>query len=210
MVASAAKRRFYRALRYGNSGSSVDSIMRSEEESDERSSISSGRRKSSLASGNLAGSSEANTLAAADCTERNSSYYGDDEKSLRLGKGVLDNVLPPEEIENYKAKAKWYASMCLGTTAILSVFAFLFAIPFVVEPAISTILADFSAEAVTCATTSHILAEGLKNCSWSSCREGTYYPISLMTMIILQGFGHYIIYFTQTCFFYLSQAARPR
>jgi hypothetical protein len=31
----------------------------------------------------------------------------------------------------------------LGTTAILSVFAFLFLIPFVVDPAISAITADF-------------------------------------------------------------------
>lgn len=69
-------------------------------------------------------------------------------------------------------KAKFYTSVCLGTTAILAVFAFLFLIPFVVEPAISTILADFSPHAVACVTTSHVYAEGLKNCSWASCREG--------------------------------------
>ncbi|XP_019698594.1 uncharacterized protein LOC105186766 isoform X3 [Harpegnathos saltator] len=69
-------------------------------------------------------------------------------------------------------KAKFYTSLCLGTTAILAVFGFLFLIPFVVEPAISTILADFSPHAVACVTTDHVYAEGLKNCSWSSCREG--------------------------------------
>lgn len=69
-------------------------------------------------------------------------------------------------------KAKFYTSVCLGTTAILAVFAFLFLIPFVVEPAISTILADFSPHAVACITTDHVYAEGLKNCSWASCREG--------------------------------------
>lgn len=37
-----------------------------------------------------------------------------------------------------------------GTTAILSVFAFLFLIPFVVDPAISTIMADFDQIPVTC------------------------------------------------------------
>ncbi|XP_046398358.1 uncharacterized protein LOC124165109 isoform X3 [Ischnura elegans] len=69
-------------------------------------------------------------------------------------------------------KAKLYASICLGTTAILSAFAFLFLIPFVVDPAISTILSDFEPEAVTCITSRVTYAEGMRNCSWSSCREG--------------------------------------
>ena len=59
-----------------------------------------------------------------------------------------------------------------GTTAILSVFAFLFLIPFVVDPAISTIVADYDPVPVTCIVTEHIFGEGLKNCTWSSCREG--------------------------------------
>lgn len=69
-------------------------------------------------------------------------------------------------------KAKFYTSVFLGILAILAVFAFLFLIPFVVEPAISTILADFSPHPVACVTTDHVYAEGLKNCSWASCREG--------------------------------------
>ncbi|XP_071449334.1 protein tipE-like isoform X3 [Hetaerina americana] len=69
-------------------------------------------------------------------------------------------------------KAKFYASLCLGTTAILSAFAFLFLIPFVVDPAISTILSDFEPEAITCITSRVTYAEGMRNCSWSSCREG--------------------------------------
>lgn len=68
--------------------------------------------------------------------------------------------------------AKFYTSLCLGTTAFVSMFAFLFLIPFVVDPAITTILADYEPEAVTCLATEHIYAEGLRNCSWSSCREG--------------------------------------
>ncbi|KAJ8678643.1 hypothetical protein QAD02_014430 [Eretmocerus hayati] len=97
---------------------------------------------------------------------RGSGGLGDDEA------GVLGAVLPPEEVQSFLEKAKWYTSVCLGSTAILAVFGFLFAIPFVVEPAISTILADFSPEPVACVTTSHVLAEGLRNCSWASCREG--------------------------------------
>jgi Na+ channel auxiliary subunit TipE len=59
-----------------------------------------------------------------------------------------------------------------GTTAILSVFAFLFLIPFVVDPAITTILADYEPEPVTCIVTDYNFGEGLRNCTWSSCREG--------------------------------------
>lgn len=69
-------------------------------------------------------------------------------------------------------KAKFYTSLCLGITAILSAFAFLFLIPFVVEPAISTILANFSPNQVACVSTEHVFALGQKNCSWASCREG--------------------------------------
>ncbi|XP_065359256.1 protein tipE isoform X2 [Calliphora vicina] len=76
------------------------------------------------------------------------------------------------EIETILEKAKFYTSVCLGTTAILSVFTFLFLIPFVVDPAISTIIADYDPVPVTCIVIDHIYAEGIKNCTWSSCREG--------------------------------------
>jgi hypothetical protein len=75
-------------------------------------------------------------------------------------------------IEALMEKAKFYTSLCLGTTAILSVFGFLFLIPFVVDPAISTILADYEATPVTCIAVGHVYTEGLSNCSWASCREG--------------------------------------
>lgn len=86
--------------------------------------------------------------------------------------GSVTGVLPMVEVASLMEKAKFYTSLCLGTTAILAVFAFLFLIPFVVEPAISTILADFSPRAVACMATDHVYAEGLRNCSWASCREG--------------------------------------
>uniref|UniRef100_A0A1A9WLK2 Protein tipE n=1 Tax=Glossina brevipalpis TaxID=37001 RepID=A0A1A9WLK2_9MUSC len=76
------------------------------------------------------------------------------------------------EIETILEKAKFYTSVCLGTTAILSVFTFLFLIPFVVDPAISTIIADYDPVPVTCIVIDHVYAEGIKNCTWSSCREG--------------------------------------
>lgn len=90
-----------------------------------------------------------------------------DESTVIMGVQVEES-----KITAMLEKAKFYTSVCMGTTAILAVFAFLFLIPFVVEPAISTILADYSPHAVACVTTDHVYAEGLKNCSWASCREG--------------------------------------
>ncbi|XP_066155336.1 protein tipE [Euwallacea fornicatus] len=68
--------------------------------------------------------------------------------------------------------AKFYTSLCLGTTAFVSVFAFLFLIPFVVDPAITSLMANYDPEPVTCIATNHVYAEGISNCSWASCREG--------------------------------------
>ena len=118
--------------------------------SQRKSSYDGSQRKSSLADGSEAGT----TIAGDDNTKAD----GEEE--------------PAVEIVSFMEKAKFYTSLCLGSTAILAVFAFLFAIPFVVEPAISTILADFSPIPIACSTSSHVLAEGIKNCSWSSCREG--------------------------------------
>lgn len=164
---ASAKRRFYRALRYGAAGDSDEAtvIMGAGEETDdlETDVVSNGSRrksKSSLAGSSVFGAgSEAGTTVA-----------GGDETTG----GVLGGVLPEIEVASLMEKAKFYTSLCLGSTAILAVFAFLFAIPFVVEPAISTILADFSPRPVACVATSHVLAEGLKNCSWASCREGSF------------------------------------
>lgn len=110
-----------------------------------------------------------------------------DESTVIMGaevgtsiKGSTDSLSAPkvhvisrkEYFLNLMETAKFYTSLCLGTTAFVSVFAFLFLIPFVVDPAITTILADYDPQAVTCLATDHVYAEGLRNCSWSSCREG--------------------------------------
>lgn len=113
-----------------------------------------------------------------------------------VGHGSTDSLSPkqspiPPEISrreyflNLLETAKFYTSLCLGTTAFISVFAFLFLIPFVVDPAITTILADYEPEAVTCIATEHVYAEGLRNCSWSSCREGcTNSPIRCHQILV--------------------------
>ncbi|XP_018793160.1 PREDICTED: protein tipE isoform X1 [Bactrocera latifrons] len=99
-------------------------------------------------------------------------------KTATSGRSSRSSMQSPQkkksdlELESILEKAKFYTSLCLGTTAILSVFAFLFLIPFVVDPAISTIIADYDPVPVTCIVIDHVYAEGIRNCSWSSCREG--------------------------------------
>jgi len=69
-------------------------------------------------------------------------------------------------------ECKYYTSLILGTLCIVSVFAFLFLVPFVLDPAISTMIHDFTETPVTCAVTNVSIINGKKNCNWSSCREG--------------------------------------
>ncbi|CAO1406649.1 unnamed protein product [Diamesa serratosioi] len=120
--------------------------------------------------------SSSSTLSAAPSLSNSKLSLGShcSQKSTCSQKSV--NTIPPptreETIGVYLEKAKWYTSVCLGTTAILSVFAFLFLIPFVVDPAISTIVADYDPEPITCVVSDHTYSEGMKNCTWSSCREG--------------------------------------
>lgn len=69
-------------------------------------------------------------------------------------------------------KCKYYTSLSLGTVCIVSAFAFLFLVPFVLDPAISTMLHDFVDEPVTCKVSRVEVKHGKSNCLWSSCREG--------------------------------------
>uniref|UniRef100_A0A336M0C4 CSON006832 protein n=1 Tax=Culicoides sonorensis TaxID=179676 RepID=A0A336M0C4_CULSO len=98
--------------------------------------------------------------------------HGSSSQDTQASSANLDKDKELDKVEDLVEKAKFYTSLCLGTTAILSVFAFLFLIPFVVDPAISTIVADYDPVPVTCITTDHVYAMSLSNCSWASCREG--------------------------------------
>ena len=50
------------------------------------------------------------------------------------------------KLENFK----YYTSLVLGTLCIVSIFAFLFLVPFVLDPAISTLMHEFVDKPVTC------------------------------------------------------------
>lgn len=96
-------------------------------------------------------------------------------KAVAYDDGDLDSVDDDEEeartrLENFK----YYTSLTLGTLCIVSIFAFLFLVPFVLDPAVSTLLHEFVDEPATCRVNSVRITHGKSNCteSWSSCREG--------------------------------------
>ncbi|CAB0032785.1 unnamed protein product [Trichogramma brassicae] len=71
-----------------------------------------------------------------------------------------------------KQRLIFYATSTLALAAISGGCALLFLVPLYVDPAISTLSADFFPEPVLCTTTKREELWGLFNCTWSSCREG--------------------------------------
>lgn len=88
-----------------------------------------------------------------------------------------------------KAKIKdtirFYLTAIFTLVACFSSFAFLFLVPFVIDPAFSTIFAEFDPEPVTCVTKWSETLFGVSNCSWSSCREGCTKDIFKCTHIFV-------------------------
>ena len=72
------------------------------------------------------------------------------------------------KLENFK----YYTSLVLGTLCIVCIFTFLFLVPFVLDPAISTLIHEFVDTPVTCKVSSVNIQHGKSNCKWTSCREG--------------------------------------
>ncbi|XP_049806790.1 protein tipE [Schistocerca nitens] len=66
----------------------------------------------------------------------------------------------------------WYGTWVLSTALVFSGCALLFLVPLYVDPAISTLAADFYPFPVECVTVRREDLTGLYNCTWSSCREG--------------------------------------
>lgn len=71
-----------------------------------------------------------------------------------------------------KQRLAHYVTWSLSMITITGCCALLFLLPLYVDPAISTLMADFFPEPVLCTTTRRDDIWGLFNCTWSSCREG--------------------------------------
>ncbi|XP_072753316.1 tipE homolog 1 phospholipid transfer protein isoform X2 [Anoplolepis gracilipes] len=113
-------------------------------------------------------------------------------KLLELGFGA-SRRRPPRR--TCRQRLNFYATSALAFVATSGGAALLFLVPLYVDPAISTLAADFSPQPVICTTSRREELAGLFNCTWSSCREGctsdvykcthiyvTYTPWSNVTM----------------------------
>jgi len=99
----------------------------------------------------------------------------DDEKQMRSRQPSQDEgsrLLGEPAEDGFCERIKPKVSLCLGTTAVLSFMVFLFLVPFVVDPAVSRLIARYAPEPGTCALHEHVFAAGMSKCTWSSCREG--------------------------------------
>nr|CAD7400002.1 unnamed protein product [Timema cristinae] len=74
--------------------------------------------------------------------------------------------------ETFLQKLLFYTTAFFILLGIFSLFAFLFLVPFVIEPAFTTIFMEFDPVAAFCQTVDAETRQGVSNCSWSSCREG--------------------------------------
>ncbi|CAG5088114.1 Similar to tipE: Protein tipE (Drosophila melanogaster) [Cotesia congregata] len=90
-------------------------------------------------------------------------------KLLELGFGASRRQ-PPRR--TCRQRFNFYATSALALVATSGGAALLFLVPLYVDPAISTLAADFSPHPVLCTTLRREEILGIFNCTWSSCREG--------------------------------------
>lgn len=83
---------------------------------------------------------------------------------------------------------RFYLTAFFILLASFSSLAFVFLVPFVIDPGFSTIFAEFDPEPLTCVTVDTISKFGLTNCTWSSCREGCTRDVFNCTQIYVNYF----------------------
>lgn len=77
-----------------------------------------------------------------------------------------------EDQRSLKEKLLFYTTAFFILLGTFSLFAFLFLVPFVIEPGFTTIFMQFDTRPAMCVTTEIVSKRGVSNCTWSSCREG--------------------------------------
>lgn len=78
----------------------------------------------------------------------------------------------PEDTRTLKEKLLFYTTAFFILLGTFSLFAFLFLVPFVIDPAFTTIFMQFDINPALCVTSEIDNLRGVKNCSWTSCKEG--------------------------------------
>ncbi|XP_012265902.2 protein tipE isoform X1 [Athalia rosae] len=77
-----------------------------------------------------------------------------------------------KEEQTFLQKLLFYTTAFFILLGTFSLFAFLFLVPFVIDPAFTTIFMQFETRPAECVTIDVESRRGASNCSWTSCREG--------------------------------------
>ncbi|XP_017888013.1 protein tipE [Ceratina calcarata] len=77
-----------------------------------------------------------------------------------------------KEKQTFLQKLLFYTTGFFILLSTFSLFAFLFLVPFVIDPAFTTIFMQFDTRPALCITIDVESRRGTSNCSWTSCREG--------------------------------------
>lgn len=77
-----------------------------------------------------------------------------------------------KEEQTFLEKLLFYTTAFFVLLGTFSLFAFLFLVPFVIDPAFTTIFMEFNTKPAECITIDVESRKGASNCSWTSCREG--------------------------------------
>ncbi|KAK7874408.1 hypothetical protein R5R35_001504 [Gryllus longicercus] len=99
-----------------------------------------------------------------------------DQQQQELRKRKLLELAQPRKVPAPRRtcrQAVWfYATSFLAAAVVGGGAALLFLVPLYVDPAISTLAADFAPHPVRCVTVRREELSGIFNCTWSSCKEG--------------------------------------
>ncbi|XP_066247250.1 protein tipE isoform X1 [Euwallacea similis] len=87
--------------------------------------------------------------------------------------------------ETWQQKLLFYTTAFFVLLGTFSLFSFLFLVPFVIDPAFTTIFMEFDENPAFCITVKTQRLLGASNCSWTSCREGCTKDIYDCTQIFV-------------------------
>lgn len=85
---------------------------------------------------------------------------------------MLFDMADEKEKQTFLQKLLFYTTAFFVLLGTFSLFAFLFLVPFVIDPAFTTIFMQFDTRPAECVTIDVESRRGTSNCSWTSCREG--------------------------------------
>ncbi|KAF0299292.1 Protein tipE [Amphibalanus amphitrite] len=91
----------------------------------------------------------------------------------------------PKKKPHPLSRLRYYVTLLASVVAIVSFCALLFLVPFVFDPAISTLSAGFPEQPATCRLAALRIGERLSSCNWTSCSEGCTAPLVTCVQLLV-------------------------